>query len=185
MKRLFLAIPLSDEAKLQLSQKVERMQPNLPFQNWVHEEDYHVTLHFLGECRDQKVNEIITLLRSTPPLVSNFTLQIGNWGIFGREHQPRILWAGFVDLSSPLVQLQKHIIHLLSPMGFPPDDRPYRPHITVARKYQLENFSEGLLDPFQMESSLIEWNVSEYALYESNLGKKPMYDVIARFPLQS
>lgn len=185
MKRIFLAIPLSEESKLQLSQKVKSMQHDLPFQNWVHEEDYHVTLHFLGECTEQQVDEVITLLQNTPTPVSDFTLRIGNWGTFGRENQPRILWTGFVDLSPSLIQHQRHIIHLLSPIGFPPDNRPYRPHITVARKYQLENFSEGLLDPFRMGSPFIEWNVSEYALYESNLGKKPMYEVITRFPLQS
>lgn len=185
MRRIFVGIALSEEAKEQLSQKVLRIKRDVPFQRWVHKEDYHVTLHFLGDCTEQKVEAVITALENTPTLVSDFTLRIGRWGTFGRQNQPRILWANFVDVSSPLIQLHSHVTHLLTPIGFPPENRPYRPHITVARKYKLENFSEELLDPFEMNSPWIEWNVSEFVLYESQLGREPMYQVIARFPLQS
>ncbi|RAL22503.1 RNA 2',3'-cyclic phosphodiesterase [Thermoflavimicrobium daqui] len=181
-KRLFIAIPIVKEQKEFLAKQVKVLQENLPFQKWVCPEDYHLTLYFLGETSLAKLNFIRDAIRQVAQETTPFFLSISNLGVFGKEQQPRVLWMGVKGNLMALTSLQKEVLQALEPFGFYGEDRPYRPHITLARKFRENNFvlSTLLFDKKEYRRFL-EWKVDQIVLYETQLGKKPMYHALEIF----
>lgn len=69
------------------------------------------------------------LRKSQPP----FTLEIQGLGVFPHIRRPRILWIGCTGDISALRKLVFEIEGVLNPLGFPPEEKPYYPHLTLAR----------------------------------------------------
>jgi 2'-5' RNA ligase len=149
----------------------------------VFREDYHLTLQFLGECTREQTGRIIAALTDLAKCQKPFALQIQGIGSFGRPEQPRILWAGVTGELDALHLLQRQVTERLSHIGFPPEDRPYRPHITLARKCQQTGFPSRDLAVFQpVEEAKAGWTVGEIVLYETRFGQTPMYHAVQHFP---
>ncbi|SEM89668.1 2'-5' RNA ligase [Lihuaxuella thermophila] len=165
-----------------LSRWCHERKKEWPFGKWVFEEDYHITLQFLGDCSHGQLESIVSALEAVAGKERPFTLTIRGIGTFGRLEQPRILWAGVAGDLERLRHLQQQVTTNLAPIGFPPEDRPYRPHITLARKYQKNDFitrQAGQMNPWETDESA--WEAEEIVLYETRLGQQPMYHPISRF----
>lgn len=81
-----------------------------------------------------------------------------------------------------LDQLYQSILQATEPLGFKPEERPYRPHITLARSYTGEqSIPPSIWQPNDRCSEL--WEVGEFVLYATRMGQKPMYQIIQKFPL--
>ncbi|WP_054948676.1 RNA 2',3'-cyclic phosphodiesterase [Numidum massiliense] len=146
--RLFVALPLSQDVRAVLYRWTRTECERLPFRKWVHRDDYHITLHFLGDCAPSQTEAIAEKLRIAADQVSPFSLQLtSHLGTFGKREQPRILWAGVAGDTSALKRLQAAVVTALTPLGFAGEERPYRPHITIARQYRRRDFSLERLTP--------------------------------------
>lgn len=180
--RVFVAIPLPEKHKAKLQQICAEWKRFGSFRKWVHFQDYHLTLQFLGECDSPQVKQIISQLSKVAADTAPFSLQMQGMGTFGRKDQPRILWAGVTGELFALHQLQQQIGTYLAPLGFPIEERPYRPHITIARTYLGNDFEKSML-PMLSLGELAEdtWRVTEIVLYETRSRQSPMYHVIERF----
>ncbi|WP_044640129.1 RNA 2',3'-cyclic phosphodiesterase [Risungbinella massiliensis] len=184
--RLFVAVPLPNLVKHQLAKWITSKKSEWKFSKWVYEQDLHLTLHFLGITTDQQMKEIIPALQEIVKKQNSFTLELDELGTFGRTEQPRILWAGVRGELHQLNLLQKEVVTALSSIGFPAEDRPYRPHVTLARKYQQDHFPIAQLNQDYLgELSDRKWTVQEIVLYETKLGQKPMYHVVSSFPFST
>ena len=104
---------------------------------WVRPENIHLSLKFLGDVAATREAELRTALqqaagggaRNEPkPL----TLQITGFGVFPDYHRPTVLWAG-VTPEPGLELLQHGVEQAFAPLGFPPEARAFRPHVTLAR----------------------------------------------------
>lgn len=180
--RLFIAVPIPDKQKQLLARWVKEKKTEWPFAKWVFPDDYHITLQFLGECTTKQIEQIVPALQQVAQRQSPFSLAVTGLGIFGSPTQPRILWAGVRGDLERLHQLQQHVTRVMAPLGFPPDDRPYRPHVTLARKAQLNHFPSGQLDQMQpWETHKSSWVADQMVLYETQTGQKPMYASVAQF----
>ena len=124
--RLFVAIDLPDAIKDQL----DTLQTHLPTARWVQRQQMHLTLFFLGET--DRLADIQAALAGieTPP----FELSLTGVGRFPkrRKQPPRVLWVG-IDAEPVLVQLHAQVTTALAKIGFASEDRPFSPHITLAR----------------------------------------------------
>lgn len=180
--RLFLAVPIPNEQKREIAKIVENIQGEWPFQKWVHPDDYHITLHFLGDCSRIQMIEIIERLQENKINLQPFTLKWNGFGLFGREEQPKILWIGVKGRLESLRSLHHHVTRVLTPIGYPSESRTYHPHITLARKYKLQNFSTNMWKNQQWDDTS-KWKVDRFVLYESHLGQVPMYEEVASFSL--
>ncbi|EJR39749.1 MULTISPECIES: RNA 2',3'-cyclic phosphodiesterase [Bacillus cereus group] len=176
----FVAVTLPRHIKEVLSNYKEEMKDELPFRSWVHEEDYHITLSFLGSATEEQLEGIkngLQMLTETKEL--SFTLQ--GFSTFGLEEEPRIFWAK-VSENNDLVQLQKQVHTICEENGFSLDTRPYHPHITVARKwvgekvFDLTNVKELPVTSFQADT---------ITLYESHVKETPKYKSITEIKLQT
>lgn len=128
MPRYFLALPLPKETRRRL---VELQPPACPGMRLVGMDEFHLTLHFLGELRPHEVRSAcaaLARLRARP-----FMLALKGVGRFPEEGPPRVLWAG-VESNAALKALHATIgATLADAIGFIPEERPYTPHVSVAR----------------------------------------------------
>ncbi|MBA4542761.1 MULTISPECIES: RNA 2',3'-cyclic phosphodiesterase [Thermoactinomyces] len=183
--RLFIAVSLPAGLKRMLADWCEKQSETWAFGKWVNQEDYHITLKFLGNCTPRQIREITEELRGLAAVASPFSLTLAGLGTFGRPASPRILWAGVSGDLPALTSLEQKIGNRLAPLGFPREERPYRPHVTLARKCQMHDFpAPELLQAAWPERLTQTWIVRELILYETKLGKQPMYHAMARFPFR-
>jgi len=175
--RLFIAVPVSQQVSNTLSNWVLDHQKKLPFRKWTHPADYHITLQFLGDTPAHATSKLIESLQQI--LYDPFTLSLDKIGVFGPKASPRILWASVQDLDQSLKRLQQLIIEQTAPLGFIPEKREFRAHLTLARDYRGQ-------DDFQMSDMselqhLSSWQVDHFTIMKSNLKSSPMYQILQSF----
>ncbi|KAB2443079.1 RNA 2',3'-cyclic phosphodiesterase [Bacillus luti] len=178
-RHYFVAITLPNHIKEVLSNYKEEMKEELPFRSWVHKEDYHITLSFLGSATEEQLEGVKNGLHTLTEMKElSFTLQ--GFSTFGMEDRPRIFWAK-VSENHDLFQLQKRVHAICEENGFSLETRPYHPHITVARKWVGE-------EPFHLEHIKgvpeISFQADTITLYESHVKETPKYKSIAEIKLQ-
>ncbi|MGO4546733.1 RNA 2',3'-cyclic phosphodiesterase [Paenibacillus sp. 2TAB23] len=91
--RLFIAIPIDEQLREQLTEQSRLLKSNLHFQKWTHPEDYHITLKFLGDTSVHKIQQIKKLLYDVALATEPFELRGKGWGTFGSQTSPNVLWA--------------------------------------------------------------------------------------------
>ena len=126
MIRLFVALALPEGHRRQLS----RLCHGVRDARWVRDENFHLTLRFIGEVEEPRRPEIADALGrvTTEP----FTLTLSGIGHFQNGRRIRSLWAG-TEPCDALVQLQNRIDAALRHADLPPDGRRFTPHVTLAR----------------------------------------------------
>jgi 2'-5' RNA ligase len=174
----FFALRLPDETKEYLHSW--QRQFSLPFKRWVHPNDYHITFAFLGDADQEPLQKTVDAVKrivgKTPP----FSVQIDSIGTFGRKESPRIFWAG-TKHNSRLFDIQKQVYQAAKEAGFQLDSKPFRPHITLAKKWNGDtSFTEaaGFLAD-KTPSHIFE--ADSVVLYKTHLDRSPMYEEIVRF----
>ncbi|MBM7692943.1 2'-5' RNA ligase [Peribacillus deserti] len=175
----FYALKLPNEAKYYIHENLTELKDKLTFNKWVHPEDFHITLAFLGKVEEEKLKDSIQKVRNSCLEQPGFSLKLTELGIFGPAASPRILWAG-VQNEDRLYSLQKAVYISCEEAGFLLDKKPFKPHITVARKYKGDNkFNPDSL------STLGEFTFTadRFTLYKTNIGMSPSYETIQDFNL--
>ncbi|MCJ8009546.1 RNA 2',3'-cyclic phosphodiesterase [Lederbergia wuyishanensis] len=181
----FYALALPNEVKQYLKKLSEQTNDPFPFKKWVHQEDYHITLAFLGHAAEEKLSESVQLVKEKLNDIPSFKLELSNIGIFGSPRAPRILWAG-VNHSETLHSLRANVYDSCVQAGFQLETRPFKPHITLARKWNGEDsFS---YDDFQKytEKNLDEFDfiANEVVLYHTHPENTPKYEKVETFQLE-
>lgn len=183
--RLFIAISIPEHIKEVLYRKSQILQQKFSFKRWLHPDDYHITLKFIGECNVTKIPQICKQLEHIVKHQNNFMLNLEDLHCFNNTESSKILWVGVQGDLEDLHKLQKRVDQAMEQIGFPLEQRPYRPHISIAR-----NSLEGIISD-QTLNSLVSthqikegtmWTVTEIALYQTHLGQSPSYEIIATFP---
>ena len=176
----FIAVPMAAEVKKQIAQWKEQIAFAFPFRTWVHEEDYHITLAFLGHVPQAKVEEVREKMAEVAVRHTPFSLSLSEIRTFGDRTAPRILWQG-VEKEEKLWVLQRDVYTACTDIGFSLDKRPFTPHITIARKWQgSEAFR--LEELKQKPRIAATFSVREIVLYQTHLDRTPKCEAIASFP---
>jgi len=132
--RLFVAVHLPDEMKEELyasfSGAVKGRVRGLRF---VAPANVHVTLKFLGETDEGLMPSIEEKLKTVADEHRPFTMKVNGAGAFPDVKRPRVVWAGVREGREKLAELAKAVENVLEPLGFEPERRPFRGHVTVAR----------------------------------------------------
>lgn len=130
--RLFVAVNLPAGIKDEIGAATSPLRDaGDPFR-WVDAEALHLTLSFLGEVAETRVEMLLDALRAVALRHEPFVLGIGRIGAFPNLRRPRVLWMG-TAAAGGLVRLQADTAAALEPLGFPPEKRAYSPHLTLAR----------------------------------------------------
>jgi RNA 2',3'-cyclic 3'-phosphodiesterase len=126
MPRLFAAVDLPDDVK----DKLTLLCSGMSGAKWVGRDQMHLTLHFIGEVDDTDFSAIKNALAEVR--AASFEMRLTGAGQFPPKGQVRVLWVG-VEAPPTLTDLQRKIEGALTAVGLPREDRPFSPHITLAR----------------------------------------------------
>jgi RNA 2',3'-cyclic 3'-phosphodiesterase len=130
--RLFVAINPTPEARRSWTDALEPLRRLDWPVRWVAADALHLTLAFLGNVGDERVDEIAAALAEVAARTQPFTMHVRGLGAFPDVRRPRLLWLG-IEPDPPLLALQREVADRLQRLGFEPDVRTFSPHITVAR----------------------------------------------------
>lgn len=162
MPRLFIAIDLPERVKFALSQ----LAGEVPGARWVGASEIHLTLRFIGEISPQVLSSIKSALTSVS--FSPFMLSLSGVGHFPPHGHPRVLWVG-LEKGPELVSLQKRIESAVQQAAIPPEERPFSPHITLARLKETPAAAVARFEAAHRGLAFVPFPVEEFILYSSIL----------------
>ncbi|MFQ5895317.1 MAG: RNA 2',3'-cyclic phosphodiesterase [Nitrospinota bacterium] len=136
--RTFVALPLGEGLRARLAevqQALER-QGAFPGYRWLPAGSIHLTLRFLGDTDESRLPAIEEALRRAASGRAAFRMALVQVGCFPNPVRPRVVWLGPAAGDAgvwALMELQGAVERELAPLGFPPEERPFRAHLTVGR----------------------------------------------------
>lgn len=133
MTRTFLAVALSDEAREALRREVSSLANALPSMRWVNVASLHLTLAFLGDLDDERLATAHEATQVAAQQGAPFALALDRLGTFGPPHAPRVIWAGVGGDVTSLRHIQRILAGELDQRGFPAQEHPFSPHLTLVR----------------------------------------------------
>ncbi len=182
--RLFVAIPLRPELAVRA---FEILPTALPALRRVKAENLHLTLAFLGQTPDERLDDVTAAAADAAALVSPFTLSFDRAGRFPERGRPRVVWLGIADGEASVVTLGEGVHAGLRSRALHFDDRPLAPHLTLARVAEDASAAEAKTVGAALEDLAIpslRFDVGEIAVVQSVLSPKgPRYTALATVPL--
>ena len=132
--RVFVAVGLSQEARQQLIDAVDRVQREVPDGiQWADPGGMHLTLKFLGNIPASGVRPLVKCTEQFSRNHQPFGLHLTGLGMFPNRRAPRVLWAGVDGDLDALSSLQQSAEGAIIALGYPAEERAFRPHITLGR----------------------------------------------------
>lgn len=129
--RSFIAIPIADPARTAVVAYLERLRGTVGGVAWTRPENLHLTLKFLGDIPVGRVKSLTDRLHAVGVVTAPFTLQIVGVGAFPNLARPRALWIGVA--APALLPLADAVDAACVAERFAPDERGFRPHVTLGR----------------------------------------------------
>jgi len=187
--RLFVAVPLPPESVAACRELVDtvRAGPLGRVPRWVHVDNLHLTVRFLGETEPDLVPDVALAVLDALAGMSAFDVELAGAGMFPGPRKPRSLWLGIEQGTIELGAMADALDAPLAPLGWPPDDRHYRPHLTVAR-LDASSPAQGIAVAEELVVAATGWRTGFRAdraiLYRSHLGGGgPRYEPVVEIPL--
>ena len=183
--RAFLAIDPPEEIFREIIKIQERLRKAIQGDiRWVRPEGIHLTLKFFGYVYESDIANISHVVKNNVANMKALMLNVRNLGAFPSVNRPRVLWLGIDGDTDALINLQTEINAGLEGYGFKTEDRPFRPHLTLARIKEPKGLV-GLAETVTKNEDYIagSFTVSDLTLFKSDL--KPtgaIYTKLAHFP---
>lgn len=164
--RLFIAIPLALEVVDALERLSLGLRSEADGMRWSSRDSWHITLQFLGKTSDEQFGCLAARLKDVR--APAFAVRLAGTGFFERAG---VFFAG-VKVSTEMVELEKRVVAATSLCGFAAEDRPFHPHVTLARakgdggRHALRRL-KGLVKEGAAFPSFV---ATEFLLFEAFLG---------------
>jgi len=190
-QRLFVGVPLAAEAASEIGSVVEGVRA-VPLATgardvrWVRLDGLHLTLRFLGPTLPDRVDATTdAVARAAETAGGPFEIELAGAGSFPPGRRPRTLWIGLSAGLESLSRLARSTQEALEDAGWPPEERPFRPHLTVARS---DGVAAGALVADRLAEAMadrrIRCPIDKLGLFESITGGGPArYVPVALFGL--
>ena len=173
MLRTFIAIEIDPPHKQKLTNLISTLKQSDSDIKWVTEHQMHLTLKFLGNVEETKVQEISDALTLIANSTREFTITLSNIGTFPNAKRPRVIWIGVNKGKNKLKLLAGQIETELEKLDFPKETRDFKSHLTLGRvrsPKNLQNLTKLLTEvSFQSESAI---KISKLILFQSTLTPK-------------
>ncbi|MFC6285519.1 RNA 2',3'-cyclic phosphodiesterase [Nocardioides sp. GCM10027113] len=185
--RAFVALSPSEEAVEHLDESLSVRREAAPFR-WARPEQFHVTLAFLADVADRRLDDLRERLERAARRRTAFPVRLAGGGAFPNAARARVLWAGLElddDGRTELTRLATGARAAASKAGIEVDGQRFRPHLTLARLGRPQEVSSWvrLLDAYRGPA----WSADHVDLVASYLGEgpggRPRYEVVDSFPL--
>ena len=178
-KRLFIAIEVPEEIKKELLKIQQQFYSSGA--KLVKPEHMHLTMIFLGEVEKVWIKEISEICQKVAINFQPFYIHLTGLGAFPKSHCPHTIWVG-IEKSNQLILLQKEISWELIHKKFKIEERPFAPHLTIARLKKPINIQEYLEKNISID--LGSFQAKELVLFQSELFPEgPRHTAIKVFPI--
>lgn len=180
--RLFVAVTPPAELLESLEQATRELRSLWSHARWIAPENQHLTLKFLGWSMPDRVDAIKDVIDLVAR--SHVPAEIGleQLGSFPSSRRVRILWVGLDDPQGLLVKLAADLERAFEPLGYPAEERAFRPHLTLARFKNPIRLDQPL--PAHEPERFGRFEANELQLFQSHLHPRgARYEVLARFRL--
>ncbi len=177
--RLFVAVPIPAVVAARVGGLVDQVQAALgpagDRVRWVQMEGLHVTLRFLGPTAKDRIDAVAGAVDRLAGVVPGpFELRMGGAGAFPEPGRPRALWLGIRSGADELGRLSAALTTALADAGWELEDRPFRPHLTIARTDGVHAGAEaGRLLVAAAADIDFDFPADRVVLYRSHLGRGP------------
>lgn len=150
---------------------------------WIPPERLHLTVRFIGQVDQDRYRAIARAFE--PRMTAGaFLLGIKGIGSFPPSGSPRVLWAGVSEGLHALEAVEQEVARRLESTGIPAEERPYRPHLTLARVREAAGLKAAALLDAVRDRELGAARVEAITLFESRLSPKgPTYVALQQTPL--
>jgi len=193
--RLFVGLDIPDEIRARIGEYMDAQRRYAPNVRWVSLESLHITLKFIGEFPEQRLEELKRALSAMGGQA--FEVRFADVGFFPTARAPRVFWIG-VHGDYELAALAKAVDDATASLGVEREERAFSPHLTLARSgsgrpqgsprdrnkpkmFELAAQVEGRAAP-----EFGTMRATEFILYQSKLSPKgAQYTKLARFSLIS
>ena len=176
--RLFIAAEIDPALKQAIHTIQQYLKKSDSDVKWVHSENIHITLKFLGDVDETRTQRIITDLKKTLSALKPFEVQVGKVGGFPDLARPRVLWIGLEDNQNLLEKLAEEVEKTLEPLGFEKEGKKFSTHLTIGRVrsnanlLKLKELLKAVLVPEDLRQS-----IQRISLFKSTLTSAgPIYE---------
>ena len=182
--RLFVAIEVSPALRQELLRCQQILQHSSPAKiSYTSTDNLHLTLAFLGDTDPSRLPQVEAAVREAALNSTPFEISLLQAGCFPNARSPRILWIGIADPSNSLGPLSTGLHIALQRLGFPKEEQPFSPHITIGRvKTAALGIDQALkkLQPKQLAQQITTLHLFESVLRPTgaeyrNLGQFPLF----------
>jgi 2'-5' RNA ligase len=152
---------------------------------WIPPERLHLTVRFIGDVDEARAAAIGAALKA-PFATQAFDLLLGGIGAFPPSGPPRVVWAGIAQGARELGELEREVSERLAACEVPNADRPFRPHLTLARVRDAAGLRTGRLLEGLRDRDLGRTRVDAITLFQSRLSPEgPTYVQLQSTPLRA
>jgi RNA 2',3'-cyclic 3'-phosphodiesterase len=134
MLRSFIAVEMPVEIQAAISRSTAALQKSLPkpLIRWVATENIHLTLKFLGDVSPTNLESLAEDLKAEAATHAAFSIPVSSLGAFPNARRARVIWIG-LEAPPALAALQRGVEAVAARLGYPPEERPFSPHLTIGR----------------------------------------------------
>lgn len=188
--RTFVALELPSEIKEHLAGIQNKLKSSGADVKWVEPENIHLTLKFLGEINEKKLDKIVSILDELSKNKNAFYLRLSSLGAFPKINSPRVIWIGVDKGDAETKDIAKALEEKIASIGIPKENRPFSSHISIGRLrsgLNRQKLVNDLLDlQLNFENEAKEFLVTKITLFKSTLTPKgPIYEVLKEANLKT
>ena len=173
--RLFVAVDLDAASRAVVADEQRRVLTRVRAQSSlrvVDPQQVHVTLAFLGEIGSPLSDRVTEAMAQPVTDVAPFRLGIAGLGMFPPRGAPRVLWLGLEEGAREMTALQSSVALRLGALGVVLENRPFQPHVTIARWRDARPSDRSLVEKDAGRSHIASMSVDRVTLFESRLSSK-------------
>jgi RNA 2',3'-cyclic 3'-phosphodiesterase len=183
--RTFVAIELPAEVKRALGALQDELRAARADVSWPKPENFHLTLKFLGEVEEARVEEIRQACAEAASAARGFDLKLEGIGLMPHRRQPRVVYVAVGGQVRELGELKREVEEQLAALGFEQEARPFKPHVTLGRVKSRERVRELVALCESGRFAAREFSVGEIVLMRSELqAAGARYTPLSRAALQ-
>jgi 2'-5' RNA ligase len=170
--RVFCAVELPPQVRARAAEHAARLRNSSTEvrASWPHADNLHLTLKFLGEIAQARVETLSNAASRAARSIQPFDLTLEGAGAFPPSGSPRVIWLGINDFSGELVRLQSLLEDECETAGFAREERPFHPHLTLARIRAPQGARELARLHRETGFAAIEFPITELVVMRSELG---------------
>jgi 2'-5' RNA ligase len=158
--RTFIAVELPAVTRRRLAEVEKKLMASGADVKWVPEQNFHVTLKFLGYVEPHRVDPVMAATKAAIADVRPFDVTLFGAGAFPKPARPSVIWVGVTQGAEELKDLAERVESAMESVGFAREARAFSSHITVGRvrapknldrlKELIEELREEPVDTFRV-----------------------------------